>query len=1271
MIRRDYNITDNFSPRDKINVMVKARVDEADETWFEEVYNNKSLDLYYENQLLEILYYTEYNYVDESFTCTIENPVINIGSNPTVTIDVYLDGVPTGKSVTYNNNMAIKAESIKIGNLPRDNILYQSGGPWTFNVANILPSNATFKNDDCSWIVTRAPSRSVDDIKVYEGMSCTINPKDYDAGDTVKIKVYPADYKYPGLSPYASDEISIEISDDAPWVIDMLPWQKYVSGYDRDTIKVHYSSPRHLDLIEDNPYTVDIWEYIPGKDELTDYENLQTLVPGLTSDETFVNINTSLPELNKGVSILNPDDGTGYLPKYVVRVSHELIEGDGDFAYVIVMPQPPRVKFDKAAGYTYVYSGDRIPFSWDISGSGTDNVKPEVVVKKNNEVFTASRQKGNSIRVKPSPVDEGVLKDIYTVTVTVEANGMTALDTITFEVYNPDALELSIMNNTSPSEAVEGQSWFATTVAKVQTWWEGLWSSAKTYILKLDNSGLFDNLPGNKTAASLKILERNRQIDLSSFIKVDTDTYNWQPSDSMTWESDDSSVASLNRPVGSLWYNIEDQDAAFYRPATEFYAVGHQDGTAIVTTTHMKTGLTATVEIEVNTLRDKLYLLTVSPACIADVTYTNKNNDTFTLQTNEKGEVAIYEPDGITGDIKFKAERDNLGAEGGKELYLGSIDSAKLETGEQDAAKLQLYPMNRAKMRPATNQTFIAYKPNGDAYTGDMEVYGGLFKNDIFFKELKDIKIKKGENGKFTLTMDSTQLGNDLNSTGKWEFVYEILFLDGGFAPRLITMSGYANYSESIRFDDAILHLKQWNGQGYEAVQYQYKNSCLWDVTDSNSYVGPNNDDKTGFLSARIVTEGNADVTSLTFVDEFGYTPPKRNVRSLNTEFEFLSGKYSYWELGLAIDEDLKLKTGETRQYAIRVEEEQNNIFTKLGFGRNTIIHSISMPFCVFNGVGLVKPKVDYQIENNLSNIMPPFLNIAGINVANIIPNGLSIGLPQGPIPFRVSLDPTSDPTVYKLRMYYTTKDKDSKDDIIVESGDSDFLKSYNKIKEQIKDSSANKKAVKENTLKDPDKEFQVFVEFEFKYQPKTGDYKWDVVDAGVKFSLDAYYSVLKSFPIYPPANLHLYVSFGAGINVDIELKLKNAKLTGEYERLSFAFDINGYVIVGAGLALEWGFAGVGAGAYGKIVISAKNDITLIGEHPTTGSITITGDAGLDWWARIGPKVKVLGVKLYLMYTGKHSFGKFLNYTFAEWPKSFVQSTSLLFAPNHALLVHC
>ena len=347
-----------YGPYEEIEVTIGARVDASCDTWFEEIWTNQNLKLYSNGQPLEILDWSPYEYTDESFTCTVENPTVNATTaKKNETIEVYINGSPTGKAATYVNAPMIPASSITIQHsLPfvtdtpmPTYVMYTTANP-TFR-AEVGGSDATFKS--ATWYING--------VEQDTGDTFTLDSSAYNnhaEGSAITLTAYPEDYQYTA-NDGVKQEIRLVISHEAADTLDILPWHKYASGFKGDEITVHFYSPAAGADCE-----AWVWDYVDGHDDVSDYAKGSAVehIDGISND--FVSFNTSKSQYI-GLSPKTAD-GTGYEPKYFVYVSYttEIGEETGDHAYLIVMPQPLRVTFENSGNSVLTDSDGPATINW-------------------------------------------------------------------------------------------------------------------------------------------------------------------------------------------------------------------------------------------------------------------------------------------------------------------------------------------------------------------------------------------------------------------------------------------------------------------------------------------------------------------------------------------------------------------------------------------------------------------------------------------------------------------------------------------------------------------------------------------------------------------------------------------------------------------------------------------------------------------------------------------------------------------------------------------
>jgi len=938
-----------------------------------------------------------------------------------------------------------------------------------------------------------------------------------------------------------------------------------------------------------------------------------TVSPSTAANKAIIwnSSNTAVASVNANGLVTTVAEGTAIITVTTVD------GGYSDECVIIVKPLPPKVRFDTIDSNVFL-DNSPIRLTWSVDSSGLD-FDVDVSVTRNNQPFTGHTYDSGGVTIQQQM--DSSLRDFYTVRVTVTNKyNDSGSDLMPFEVYNHNALA-----DEFASEIV------------------------------IDNS----NKIAGKT--SIDILAMRGELTLSCFIQLDTSKFPWSDKDSLTFEISDESVAEIYYQQSNRLVKLT--PGIHIHPKTQIRIVGIREGSATLTATHNRTGMTVSVPVSVRTLEDKLFVLGVSPAVTTEVTYTNISGESVTRYTNDKGEIAIYEPGGIVGEIIFKAVSGN-------ELYIGSIHSAQLYTSEQGLLNSQYYPMNTPiKMRRATNQTFYTYLPDGKPYTGGVTVYGGLYKNGEFVPDSKieDQKLTAGSGGSFTITMDSNAFGA-INSNNELRFAYEVIF-DGNYAPQLIFVDGFTNNNDNIKLGDSILRLQPWNKQSSTAIQYLYDSA---DMTDNNTYIDLSDERKEVMLAAKIISSG-ADMRSLSYVDEFGHMPTKQDYYLLNNDLPFTSGEYSFYELNLTVGEDLKINSGETRHYNIQIRNGNGDT------------QRINLPFGIANMVSLDIPTELLYFDFSLSGIMSdtsiftPVLKEGGVgSVAIDLINGLapaSIPVPDllgfkidvtqkedSPLAYKVKgvLDLNKNKITDKRTVWWTTNGGQIHADEncpalnkvkefgyltsgtlseAISSGQTtcycrwknggcaklaaEFDKEFEKAKDDFKKTKSGNSNIKTTGYFEAEIGYDIY--------KKQWLLEWTELGISLEWKPDSTkysYKIPIPFAAIP---LAVTVEFNAGIGVEIGVKLLPSRMISginNYDWLILEAKTDAYVRLRGAIGVDIWIAMASVGVFGELGLSAEFISQLLQLKAAT-RYKVNATVGVDMTWRIGPPIKIWKIKLY------------------------------------------
>jgi hypothetical protein len=809
--------------------------------------------------------------------------------------------------------------------------------------------------------------------------------------DRIRLVIFPGDMDFDNPNNPIFEEY-IYVSHYAPRRIQFLPWQEHINAFYGDNTEIRFDSPAHTTwMTEGLEYRIRVWPITGDEREVYFFRCNEDRGYHFTPpviDENFREASFDLSTAGLNMSLREP---SGFRPAYLIYVSIYDPEFGwfGDYAYLFILPQPLRVNFDRPPVTIFSDEIGAVSFPFNLEGTNVSVAVNVTSINPNfspaNFSFTAGDD-GGVVNVSPLPVAAGTLRDIYTVTIVASAQY-----TITNPIDNTETTGVQSRSATITFEVINSNALIITTAR--------------------------DNLTNIETISqmdSAQILALNRQINLDTFVEIDRRVYQWGSFDFIGWVSEDVDIAGIYRLEDAGWVNVIESGrhvtGARYMPMV----FGYADGIAIISAYHTATGITADpIEINVATLQDQLYLISVFPQEHTTLTFYNSLGQHFEMQTDALGRIAIFEPNGIVGAIRFRSEHNGR-------LYLGTLYAASLITGEDGTGP---YPMNNFRLRPVSTQTFFAILPDGTPYRGPVATWGGVFLNDELLINEFGYSIRPEEReanigGSFSIDMDSTLFG-DIRSTDTLEFRYEVHFLNGNWAPMLIEVDGFASQEQSVMLGNAILHLHPWDGDGFAAIRHTYDDVINeFDVTHNSSFVGPSSHDPEGILSAILVANGRTALSGLRYTDQFGTTPVGQTVELLNDVLPFLSGMYQFFDLQVPIDYRLGMDIGDILSFAIFA-------YDNLG-----VLHRNDLPFDILNLVGAVIPEDFYSLGFDLSDILADAgifgsalggaTQVAMDLMNNLAPTNMSVPMPEN-APFRVNITRShSNPLLLEVRGYYT-----------------------------------------------------------------------------------------------------------------------------------------------------------------------------------------------------------------------------------------------------------
>ncbi|MDR0959488.1 MAG: hypothetical protein LBM23_03900 [Propionibacteriaceae bacterium] len=372
-----------------------------------------------------------------------------------------------------------------------------------------------------------------------------------------------------------------------------------------------------------------------------------------------------------------------------------------------------------------------------------------------------------------------------------------------------------------------------------------------------------------------EILTLNGDIHLENAVSINFGDYAWkQLTDRIAWNNSNPETASLNYRQGSAWVdyaNLYD----LYAPGTQFELFGVKDGQTTLTATHELTGQSDSIDINVETLYNKLYLFRLTPGEAGIIKYTNGDGEQKVAETAADGQAAIYEPSGITGKVSFQI----LDPETALPRYIYSMDSAALASGETDAATGQLYPINAVDLHDvSTVDLYITGSFN--SRIDELNIRGGVYIDGVFADQAffngatemagadHPLVIKPGADGHVKLTLDANQFYSEaagqtsamLTGDEKIEVILEITDPSDAHVPMVLNLVTSSGADDSIQIEDnaKVMTETSRHPQTYNSGKHPFYaaqsvalfdadgnplGSDYWqDVTNFTGRIGPGND---------------------------------------------------------------------------------------------------------------------------------------------------------------------------------------------------------------------------------------------------------------------------------------------------------------------------------------------------------------------------------------------------------------------------------------------
>lgn len=561
--------------------------------------------------------------------------------------------------------------------------------------------------------------------------------------------------------------------------------------------------------------------------------------------------------------------------------------------------------------------------------------------------------------------------------------------------------------------------------------------SLKLWIDGQDKGSLtMTNVPRISQMSQEQIIALKRDISLHNVVSANYGEYAWSElADQLAWASSDNDVATVNYQQGTLYEDIRNFSYVSYRPTTDFVISGLSDGQTTVSAQHVLTGMSDSINVSVETLKDKLYLFQCYPQVNTELTYKDSVGKEKTVLSDRNGAAAIYEEGGICSDVYCRsADKDG-------NVYLGTFYQSQLESGERDSTKLQLYPCNNLQMRRAAYAYLYLKNPDGTPYTGKITFRGGVYvdgdyKPDALFELNRsghvnlsgetDQTVRLGSDGKLEIIMDQTQWGlpgNEVSAGDRIRYTFLIKQKDDtSYLPVFANIDATVNQTAYVASGEAVVNFRQNTGSGEHpfilgqaATMKNPENGYkkISGVLDTTGRVGPTDNTPEADLTTIVMWWGENEAQNgrVRLLTEAGQEIAPGASTQNNSGYPFVDETITTYTVTMT-DDSLK---------GVVDCRDIKNICLEYYLDGSALSRKESLPFLVCNMVGASGVNESLSLQNSVSNMGNAMGTDAKngmstgdkfVGAAMTLVAGDSFTKGRGGL-FNMKLAPTSDPTKF------------------------------------------------------------------------------------------------------------------------------------------------------------------------------------------------------------------------------------------------------------------
>ncbi|NMI07900.1 S-layer homology domain-containing protein [Paenibacillus sp. SZ31] len=887
-------------------------------------------------------------------------------------------------------------------------------------------------------------------------------------------------------------------------------------------------------------------------------------------------------------------------PSYTVKVSTENPDPSKQgkllsaVAYIIVTSPAASVTLDKSMGQFITDDQGVLPLSWTLTNFDPLNKGDfEFQVTKNGQLlpdsvitFDAGKgtfdqsgisETGGSYNLSIGQVtDANRAKDVYAITIKAKnsLDSTWSYDSLYLQVYKKGAFDIQI----------DGQKQSAYTMS---------------------------NIPAIQAMNSEQILALKRKINLAHTIGINHKDFSdlGAITDQFAWNSEDNQVAGVFYQSGKDIDDITNFSNSSYQPKQQLTLGGVGDGDTTITAKHVNTGIEAKLDLEVQTLKDKLYLFQLYPKTASEIAYTDKAGVEKKVITNADGELALYDEKGIGSDVYITSSFNNT-------TYTGVMSQASLKSQEGSTKTMDLYPVNILQLRQLSKVEVFFKQPDGQPYTGKVTYYGGVYKNG-FFAEKTEIGGEGrtetlGADGRLEVIFDTTDFysaeAGESNAAGlsakdQLEFLIEAHFEGDRYYPQLYSLNGDTSPVDMVAVGSKISRLKD-NESGKPALftVNQYVESDLYKnrsyITDYKGRFGPSTNNSSINLVTEFLWWGQQvdEQASATLQNELGTTTQGQSYQTFQYPF---SKWYTTKHVQLLNKDTIWLDKGKSGSTSFKVYDKPDHF-----------VQSMTTSATLVNMIG-VQEATAAEMKAKLRGIKQEMTGANGLfkgpsNNDKVTLETLALlsKLKMNVGPLSMTVVPTDDPTVFRTFIQVnqgdlTSIDKEGFAINTMKTGSKDFTPGLGDIKSFLQPSYVDQQKATANKSRsghggtDTDFSFGGYYIGEIKFNTKTGKWENTLLAGGFHAGGEFSYSQSWNMTVGPvPVTFSLTVGGGG------EVKFATSVLFDELPDLDWSdstqdsvndyltsLRVYAYIEAFGGIGFDFSIIAAKIGVFGKITV--------------------------------------------------------------------------------------